>query len=347
MTNCSHRPAEARLAYLAGFFDGDGHVGCTTRMSGSRLKVSQSFDQAEVLILFRKTFGGSITCENVGTGLWKPCLQWQACGQSARRAAELLAPHCITKQKQLLLAAQWPDASSRQRELAKAELRDLKEHDSAVAGPCCWEYFAGFFDAEGCIDQPNGGVSLVLRTVQKHPRVLKCIRSFLARSLSISAKLGKRGDSAQQMWVCGVLNCKQILQQLLDAGLLCKARSAQLAVDLTPENQAQVNSELRSLTGNQQFGKRLDAAGQQRARKIKGMQNQAGRLKRQGQLPEAEAKLVEVAVLKQEHELLKASHENQQLLEYMRNLRSLHDNSWEGGRLPTVCDEACASSASV
>ena len=95
--------------------------------------------------------------------------------------------------------------------------------------------------------------ALVLRTVQKHPRVLKCIRSFLARSLSISAKLGKRGDSAQQMWVCGVLNCKQILQQLLECWtpMQSQIQAAAGCQTLLQKTQAQVNSELRSLTGNQ------------------------------------------------------------------------------------------------
>ena len=45
---------------------------------------------------------------------------------------------------------QWPAAKSH-REQCKAELRALKEYDSAVAGPCSWEYLAGFFDAEGSI----------------------------------------------------------------------------------------------------------------------------------------------------------------------------------------------------
>ena len=75
------------------------------------------------------------------------------CGQSARNAAQLLAPHSITKQQQLLLAAEWPDARSR-REECKTELRALKESRlGRLTGLCSWEYFAGFFDAEGYIHQ--------------------------------------------------------------------------------------------------------------------------------------------------------------------------------------------------
>ena len=192
----SHMPTESRLAYLAGFFDGDGCVFCATNLSGAGLGVSQSFDQAEILMIFRATFGGSITREHGGMGLRKPALRWCVWGQAARRAALLLAPHSITKQQQLVLAAQWPDAKSLQREKFKAKLGALKKYDSAVAGPCSWEYFAGFFDAEGYIEQPHGGNALVLKIAQKHPQVLRCIRSFLARSLGINASCKARRLSA-------------------------------------------------------------------------------------------------------------------------------------------------------
>ena len=330
----SHRPAEARLEYLAGFFDGDGCVTCFSNLCGCRLTVSQSYDQAEVLMLFRKAFGGSIGREHSGMGLGKPSLQWLACGPSARRAAELLAPHSITKQPQLLLAGRWPETTS-EREDCKAELQALKKHDSAVAGPCSWSYFAGFFDAEGYINQSNnGGVSLVLKVAQKHPRVLWSLRDFLKTTSGRVATLGKSRGHAHELWVSGLCNCKQILQHLLDAGLLRKAKQAQLALSLAPQNAAQVSAELAGLTGNQKFGKRLDAAGQERARKIQSEQTQAACLRRHGLHADAEAKQPGITKLKQEHELLKARCENQQLLEYLCKLQSLHQNSWEGPLAP-------------
>ena len=322
-------PPEPVLAYLAGFFDGDGCVSCESRLSGCYLSVAQSFDQAEVLMRFRERFGGSITLQCGGIGLRKPALRWMAHGKTARNAAQLLAPRSITKQKQLSLAAEWPEAKSC-REDCKAELRALKECDWAVAGPCSWEYCAGFFDAEGCISQQLGGVSLELRIKQKHPRVLMCLREFLARSLSKDATVGKAGESAHVLWICGLTSCKQILQHLLAAGLSRKAEQAQLALGLTPETAAQVDAELGRLTGNQAFGKRLDAAGQEGARKIAATQAQAARCRKQGRLAEAEAKLSEIEVLKAEHELLKAYYENQQLVEYMCKVQSLHHDSWEG-----------------
>ncbi|CAE7391748.1 unnamed protein product [Symbiodinium sp. CCMP2456] len=324
-----HLPSEPMLAYLAGFFDGDGCVSCATGLSGCYLSVAQSFDQAEVLMLFYETFGGSITLQRGGMGLQKPTLRWMACGQSARNAAQLLARRSITKRKQLLLAVEWPDEESC-REECKAELRALKEYDSAVAGPCSWEYCAGFFDAEGCIQQQLGAASLVLRIAQKHPRVLECLRELLAGSLGKDAALAKVGGPAHVLRVYGLTSCKQILQHLLAAGLLRKAEQAKLVLGLTPETAAQVDAELGRFTGNQMFGKKLGAVGQERARKISVTQAQAARFGKLGRLAEAAAKLNEIEVLKAEHELLKACRENQQLVEYMRKVQSLHSNSWEG-----------------
>ncbi|CAE7538556.1 AQR1 [Symbiodinium sp. CCMP2592] len=329
----SHRPAQARLEYLAGFFDGDGYVGCETRLTGAALKVSQSFDQAEVLMLFRQTFGGSISRERRGVGLGKPKLQWQAYGQSARRAVRLLALHSITKQKQLLIAARWPKTKSL-REDRKAELCALKQYDSAVAGPCSWSYFAGFFDAEGCIRLDPRVASLQVKVSQKHPRALRSLRAFLQTTSGIDATLGNFTGYGYELWVCSLSKCKEILQHLLDAGLLCKVQQAQLALSLTPENAAEVRAELASRSGNQRFGRRLDAAGQNRARKILSAQRQVACLCRRGLEAEADAKQREVARLKDEHELRKARYENQQLLEYIEYIRHLHENSWEGPLLP-------------
>ncbi|CAE7726572.1 petC, partial [Symbiodinium sp. CCMP2456] len=323
--------SEDRQAYLSGFFDGDGCVSCQPNWSGCYLSIAQSFNQAEVLMLFYETFGGSITLLRDGMGLHRPSLRWMACGQSARNAAQLLVPHSITKRKQLLLAAQWPEAKSDRKD-CKAELRALKEYDSAVAGPCSWEYCAGFFDAEGYIKQQHGGASLQLQIKQKHPRVLMCLREFLARSLGKDSTLAKSGGSAHVLLICGLTSCKQILQHFLAAGLLCKAEQAKLVLGLTTETAAQVDAELGRLTGNQKFGKRLDAAGRQRAKKIAST--------RKASRAEAHAKLAE------EHELLNAVHENQQLLQYMSKVQSLHDNSWEGVRLrlsypAKSCREGC------
>ncbi|CAE7833850.1 unnamed protein product [Symbiodinium sp. CCMP2592] len=329
----SDSPAKARLACLAGFFDGNGCVSYATNLTGAMLTVCQSWDQAEVLMILRETLGGSITRRHRGVGLTKPELQWRVCGGSARRAAQLLAPHSIAKQKQLLMAVQWPETKSA-REQSRDELRALKKYDSATAGRCSWDYCAGFFDAEGHIEQPGAVACLRLRIVQKHPQVLNCLRSFLSRSLGIDATLGKPRASKYEMRISGLSHCKRMLQHMLATGLVCKAKQAEIAMGLTKQNAAQVNARLACLNGNRQFGMSRDAAGRERARRINVAQKQAASLKRRRRLKDAEDKLHEVARLKSMDRLLNARRKNQQLIEYIRKLQSLLDSSWNGSLAP-------------
>ena len=318
---------DSRLRFLAGFFDGDGSVTCQSNLSGCLLQVGQSFDRAEILMLLRETFGGSILLKSNGLGLQKPALQWTLCGPGARRGASLLAPHSITKQKQLLLAAQWPDTKSR-RENTKAELRNLKEYDSAVAGPCSWEYCAGFFDAEGYIRQQRRRASLELDITQKHPQVLMCLRTFFANASGIDAKLTTT-NVAHRLGIYGLQSCKHILQQMLDAGLLCKSKRAELALSLTPENSAQVSAELVHLTGNQAFGKRLSLAGQVRANRIKSLDEKANNMLKRDSLQVSEV-MRRLELLRLEHDLLNARRENEDLVRYGSYIRHLRNTCWEG-----------------
>ncbi|CAE7245549.1 unnamed protein product [Symbiodinium sp. CCMP2456] len=321
---------DATLRLLAGFFDGDGCVSCHSNfsLSGCTLSVSQSFDQAEVLMLLRNTFGGAITADRmVGVGLCKPVLRWRVCGQSCRRAARLLAPHSITKQKQLLLAAMWPESKA-QREECKTHLRSLKDYDSAVAGTCSWEYLAGFFDAEGCIHQRRGAASLSLIITQKYPTVLECLREFLEHNRLADVSCRVRACARMhELAIHSLPACKQVLHHLLGAGLLGKARQAALAVTLTRQNAASIRAELADLTGNQQFAKRLDNAGYARARRIKAARQQVACFERRGQRQEAESKQYEIEVWRHEHKLLNGRRENEQLLEYIRYIQSLHDSN--------------------
>ena len=325
----------SRLRYLAGFFDGDGCVSCSGRfLSGCSLHVAQSYDQAAILMRFWETFAGSIGLNKGGLGMLKPLLRWRTYGQSARIAAQLLAPHSMAKRKQLLLAAQWPDTPS-ERERCAAELRALKDYDSAVPGECSWEYCAGFFDAEGCISQAPAGASLALRIKQRHPKVLSSLRDFLAGTLGTDATL-KTETSGNILRICDQRDCREVLQHMLRAGLLRKAKQATLFLRLTPENAARISFKLalEARTGNQLFGRKLDASDRERARNIISAQAQAAALKRRGQYAKAAAKKHEAAVLKHADELLKARRENQILFEYLSKLQDLHDSSWHGPLAP-------------
>ena len=89
---------------------------------------------------------------------------------------------------------------------------------------------------------------------------------------------------------------------------------------------------LRASQGTKYLGR--DAAGPNRASKIVSAQQQVARLRRRGLQAEADAKQREVARLQDEHELLKARYENQQLLDHIEYIWQLHENSWEGPLLP-------------
>ena len=324
----------SRLRYLAGFFDGEGCVSCSGKfLSGCSLRIGQTFDQAEILMLLRETFGGSVMLHSNGLGLRKPSLVWRAHGQSARIASEMLAPHSMAKRKQLLVAAQWPDTMS-ERERCAVELRALKEYDSAVPGVCSWEYCAGCFDAHGYFAHARVGASLSLKILQKHPQVLQSLRDFFAGILGTDTTL-KAKASGHVLRIYDPHDCKQVLQNMLKAGLLCQATRANLFLKLTPKNAALISAELlASPDGNQWFGRRLDFSDRERAGNIASAQNQAAKLRRRGQYAKAGAKQHEIAVLKHAHELVKARRENQQLFEYMCKLQSLHDCSWHGPLAP-------------
>ena len=312
-------PTSERLRYLAGFFDGDGCVLPDKGLSGCRLTVSQTINQAAVLLLFRDAFGGSIISERHGTGLHQPMLRWTVCGCNAARSARLLVPFSITKSKQLLLAASWPQGKL-ERQQCKEQLECLKQYDSAVAAYCTLEYIAGFFDAEGHV-RARGQARLSLHVYQKFGTVLACLKDSLAKSMYVDAPM-RTYSYGSCLQLTRTSQCKQVLRALLPAGLLCKAEQANWAINLTRENTSQVRAAMGMHVGKQGFGKRLDEDGLPRSAKIASAQNQATKLKCRGELDKAEAKLQKIEFLKSEHQLLNAHRENQQLHEYMRELRS-------------------------
>ena len=315
-----------RLSYLAGFFDGDGCVTRPKNMSGCILKVDQSFVQPEILLLFRGTFGGSILRGRDGTGLRRPMLSWQVYGNMARRTARLLSLHSILKKRQLLLAAAWPDEPA-DRQTASVELRSLKQHDSAVVGSCSLEYFTGFFDAEGNVGQ-RGHASLWLQLGQKHCTVLHCLQGLLQNEYGVNAPI-RYHRSSHVLEINGTSTCKFLLNEMLQAGLICKARQAETAIGLTVENCHDTRAALGTMVGNQRFGQRLDKDGVERALKIRCLQTRAGCLMRRGEVKEAEAKLQEAADLKEEHQLLNAQRESQELLQYIDWVQGLQGNFWQ------------------
>ena len=327
LTASLQTPPERRLRYLAGFFDGDGCVYCESCLSGCALTVGQSYDKADVLMMFCEMLGGSIARSVLGFGLTKPSLVWRLHGDSARLAAQLLACHSICKQRQLLLAAAWPTAKS-SREACKVQMRCLKTRDSAVPANGSWEYWAGFFDAEGYVNLRRGS-TLVLNVHQKHVTVLECMQQFLHQTFGVESPIYKMQRSFA-LHILGTSLCQQSLHQMLQAGLCCKASQASLCIGMTPDNASQIRSKLSEMTGTQRFGKALDEVGLKRSAKIRSKQRQERHLVRCGRMREAALMLHDIEALKVEHHLLSARYENRQLFDYIQRIQALHRDSWAG-----------------
>ena len=151
---------------LGCFFDGDGSVTLIQTNGFMRLQVDQNIDSAQVLLRFRRALGGSIVNSQNSSGRHKACLKWSTYG---RQAASWLGRIASVKQAQLKIAAAGR-VERGDRELVIQKLLELKQHSfEPPAVNCSWQYFAGFFDADGNISVLPALPSISLRVSQKIP----------------------------------------------------------------------------------------------------------------------------------------------------------------------------------
>lgn len=274
--------SEDKLAYLAGFFDGDGCVSLSKTTGSFSLTVGQSVNGAGTLMRFRQHFGGSITRQRDGNGFIRPKLQWQLFGEAMKRASTLLTKHSRTKRSQLQISAYGHVEKAVRLQVAD-ELKLLKKGDYVPDNrQLSWQYLAGFFDAEGCIKVSPQRASIVLELSQVKPAILMQILSFLHRQQHESWKiytythecLSPNNSTAYYYRIncCGNEECKRILQQLLAHGLQQKREQANLARDLTYHNHVEIRDALFQLTGQQARYNRLDGLGMEMSKQIQQVQ---------------------------------------------------------------------------
>lgn len=94
-------PTKADLAYLAGYFDGEG---CITVEGGLRLLVTATHPGACVSL--QQAFGGVLRPRKAPHDCKKQ-FQWTVYGVAAYRALGLLKPHLKEKRVQAILARTW------------------------------------------------------------------------------------------------------------------------------------------------------------------------------------------------------------------------------------------------
>ena len=294
-------PRQEELEHLVGFFDGDGCVSLNKHTGVVELTISQNIDSAEVLLLFRSMLGGSILRQSASTGSHKAVLQWRVCGSKMTAAAAALSTVPSMKQAQLLMAKQGYIAENdRARVLECLQMFKQRQHVPDRWRGCSWPYFAGFFDAEGCISVNPSCAALQLRLDQVNPCMpLKLLRFLHENQLH---RWSLYHYASHSSLVCQSLeDCKQTLKQLLANGLLVKRKQAELALSLTGENHLEIRDTISSLNGWQGRYKRLDSGGIARAREIKRLQQRLRRLSG----PEHASLFLHIEELLAEHNLQK------------------------------------------
>jgi hypothetical protein len=151
------------LAYLAGFFDGEGTVGIYKESyntnSGKKtcfcLQVKCYNTNIEILNLFKHLFGGTVSKNSYGT---KICYQWGIAANDALKFLKTIEKYLIIKKNQALLGIEFQENDKTKEEVSVIynRLKELKkisycgDYDFNNYGPI-YQYLAGLVDAEGSI----------------------------------------------------------------------------------------------------------------------------------------------------------------------------------------------------
>ena len=288
------------------------------------LQLDQRVSSAKVLLRFRAAFGGGIYAGCSATGFCEAVVRWQIEGAKMKQAAQLMASVPAMKQAQLSIAAGNPDCMPSPSNGVAQELKMLKRRDHIPTSmSCSWPYFAGFFDAEGCVQVAAWYASLQLQVKQVNGHVLQSLLEFLHQNGLTRWHLYHRGY-AQLLCCTHRDTCNQTLQSLLAHGLIGKRRQAELALTLTQRNHMEIRDAVSSLGGRQGRYRRLDHEGSARAQGIHTLQRQ---LRVTTAIERRSSLLSEIAQLQEEHAL-------QKLISHCRLLRSdLRQRLADGGKV--------------
>jgi hypothetical protein len=115
-----------RLAYAAGFFDGEGTVGIDRfRDHGYasyryRLRVRIPNTNAQVVQWFKDNFGGSIA-DQKKSGNRKPQTIWSTSGNNALQFIKMISPYLLVKQPAAKVAIQYQENIQLQSRMSDSE----------------------------------------------------------------------------------------------------------------------------------------------------------------------------------------------------------------------------------
>lgn len=111
-TESGYSPSAADLAYIAGFFDGEGWLGIIRRQSGKNKKTGKKYTQYLLMLgagqndprpigFIQARFPGSIRAAKQGNHMF---YTWQLASQKAEDFLIAVAPYLINKREQCELA---------------------------------------------------------------------------------------------------------------------------------------------------------------------------------------------------------------------------------------------------
>ena len=326
------QPTREELEYLCGFFDGDGCVTMVAKTGVSYLKVVQSINNAHILLRFRHAFGGGVYVGDQRTGFSQTTLRWQVGSKSAFFVSGLMASVPSMKQDQLEVVASG-NVEAVNRSKVQANLKTMKQKGYIPTSlAVTWRYFAGFFDAEGCISAAARSGSLHLAISQVNPTVLESLLAFLQDQGLDRWKLGHSSKASHlQCW--HLETCKLTLKHLLQNGLSVKGQQAEIALELSPSNRQTIRDKLFCLTGRQGRYVRLDEAGCLRAKEIKKFRGQWHKSRCAEKRKQVE---VELMRRQEEHAFARLAAECQTLRSDIRMMLS------DGGHVPESSQQVCS-----
>jgi intein/homing endonuclease len=113
---------DLELAYLAGFFDGEGcvHINSPDRAGRQNLLIRVSQTEPSVLLLYESRWQGKISTRENGPNR-KPIWLWTACSQNATECLKDLLPYLRVKSAAALVGV---------------EFQALKEGENNLSQPC-------------------------------------------------------------------------------------------------------------------------------------------------------------------------------------------------------------------
>lgn len=320
--------------YAAGFFDGDGCVSVEVNLSGCRLILDQSVKNCAVLFRFLVKFGGGIYLSNSGCGNTSPVVSWRAHGETARQAASVLHRNSLVKEEELGIAMSWPRSAWKRKE-CHARLGLLKKQAPHLPSnqALSWTYFAGFFDAEGCICMSPRCKAFQLEIGQRHSAILQAIHGFLREQLPLEEKAVRiYNKQSSHVLVCARSSASTIiLRKLVEHGLQGKRQEGLTALSMSNSSHSNLRRDLGLGKGRQSFFLKLDEDGCTRAREISKLTSRLWHVKRNDPVMACGLE-VGLTLARLEHKVLNAQTEIQKLrsfiaaVKHMRTIENYYEN---------------------